>query len=87
MGDEDKIYPRDEVAAAWREFQRLGTEEENWPGWAGLFTDDALYEEHNLGTFKGQAQIRDWIVEVMSDFAAMTLWIEWSILEGQRIGF
>ncbi len=87
MADETTIYPREEVEAAWREFQRLGAEEENWAAWADLFTDDALYEEHNLGTFNGRAQIKDWIVSVMADYAAMTVWIEWSIIDGNRIGF
>ena len=75
MADE-KVYPREEVEAAWREFRRLGADEENWVEWADLFTDDALYEEHNLGTFHGRPQIKEWIVSVMADYAAMTVWID-----------
>src|SRR4051794_19912346 len=87
MAGDDVTYRREEGEAAWREFQRLGAETENWAEWAELFTDDALYEEHNLGTFHGRAAIKDWIVATMADFSTMTVWIEWSIIDGNRIGF
>jgi hypothetical protein len=79
------IHPRDEVEAALQEYLRLGALEEDWEAWADLFTDDALYEEHQLGTFRGRAAIKDWIVATMKDYAAMTVWIEWSIIDGNRI--
>ena len=79
-------YPREEIEAAWAEYQRLGAIEENWAAWADLFTDDALYEEHNLGTYVGRDAIKQWIVSTMKEYAAMTVWIEWSIIDGNRIG-
>jgi predicted SnoaL-like aldol condensation-catalyzing enzyme len=80
-------YPREEIEAAWAEYQRRGVGEHDWPGWADMFTDDARYEEHFLGVFEGKAAINTFIVDVMKEYAAMTLWIEWSIIDGDRIAF
>jgi len=80
-------YGQDEIEAAWAEYQRRGVGEHDWPGWADMFTDDARYEEHFLGVFEGKAAISKFIVDVMKEYAAMTLWIEWSIIDGDRIGF
>ncbi len=80
-------YTRDEIEAAWAEYQKRGVQEHDWPGWADMFTDDARYEEHNLGVFEGKAAIKTFIVDIMKEYAAMTLWIEWSIIDGDRIGF
>jgi hypothetical protein len=81
------VYPREEIEAAWAEYRRRGVESEDWPAWAAMFTDDARYEEHNLGVFEGRAQIEEFIVSTMKDYASMTLWIEWAIVDGNRIGF
>jgi len=80
-------YPRDEIEAAWAEYQKRGVVEHDWPAWAEMFTDDARYEEHNLGVFEGQRAISKFIVDIMQEYPAMTLWIEWSIIDGDRIGF
>jgi predicted SnoaL-like aldol condensation-catalyzing enzyme len=80
-------YPRGEVEAAFAEFLRRGVGTHDWPGWAAVFTDDARYIEHNLGRFTGAAEIRDWIVPTMADFPSMTLWVEWSMIEGNRVVF
>ncbi|MBX6389957.1 MAG: nuclear transport factor 2 family protein [Frankia sp.] len=80
-------FPRAEVEAAWAEYRRLGAENRDWPAWARMFSDDAVYTEHNLGEFRGQKAIEDWIVACMAEFPAMTLWIEWTIIDGDRISF
>ena len=80
-------YPRDEIEAAWAEYQKRGVQEHDWPAWAEMFTDDARYEEHNLGVFEGKAAISTFIVDIMKEYPAMTLWIEWSVIDGDRIGF
>ena len=80
-------YPREEIEAAWAEYKRRGVGAEDWSAWAKMFTDDAVYEEHNLGVFRGQKAIEDWIVSCMADYPAMTLWMEWAIIDGDRIGF
>ena len=35
-------YPREEIEAAFAEYQRLGAEQMDWSGWAKLFTDEIL---------------------------------------------
>ena len=80
-------YPREEIEAAWAEYQKRGVGEHDWSGWADMFTDDARYEEHFLGVFEGKPAITKFIVDVMKEYPAMTLWIDWSIIDGDRIGF
>jgi predicted SnoaL-like aldol condensation-catalyzing enzyme len=83
----DSEYGREEIEAAWAEYQRRGVGKHDWPAWADMFTDDARYEEHFLGVFEGRAAISKFIVDVMKEYSAMSLWIEWSIIDGDRIGF
>ena len=80
-------HPEAEVRAAFDEFMRLGAHERDWPAWAGLFTDDANYVEHYLGTFTGKAEIEGWIVSCMADYPAMTFSIDWWVIEGDRVVF
>ena len=80
-------FERDEIEAAFAEYRRLGSEEENWAAWADLFTDDALYVEHVMGTFQGRDAIKTWITQTMAEYAAMTTWIEWHQIGGNRICF
>jgi ketosteroid isomerase-like protein len=80
-------FSRAEVEAAWAEFQRRGVQTEDWPAWADMFTDDALYEEHNLGVMRGRQAIHDFIIACMADYPSMTLFIEWTQIEGNRIAF
>ena len=74
-------HPREEVQLAFQEFLRRGVERHDWEGWADLFTDDAEYVEHNLGRFHGRDEIKAWITSTMADYRAMTLDMEWSMIE------
>lgn len=88
MGDSAGAdFSRQEVEEAFAEFRRRGEQGHDWPAWAALFTDDALYQEHHLGTFHGQKAIEEWIVQVMADYAAMTLWIDWYQIEDDKVWF
>ncbi len=80
-------YEVAEVEAAWAEFQLRGVQNEDWPAWSRMFTDDARYEEHNLGVFQGQAAIENFIVPTMKEYPSMTLWIEWAAIDGDRVAF
>ncbi|MGH9205443.1 MAG: nuclear transport factor 2 family protein [Acidimicrobiales bacterium] len=80
-------HSRDEVERAFAEFRQKGVEEHDWPGWADLFTDDALYIEHNLGTLNGRASIKNWIVNCMKDYQSMSLDIDWWMIEDDRVAF
>jgi limonene-1,2-epoxide hydrolase len=80
-------HPQAEIEEAFAEFVQRGAQDRDWPAWAGLFTDDALYVEHNLGTFHGQGEITQWIESAMAPFPAMTFSIDWHVTEGDRVAF
>jgi predicted SnoaL-like aldol condensation-catalyzing enzyme len=80
-------HPRKEVEAAFAEFLHRGAEERDWPAWADVFTDDARYVEHSLGTFDGRAGVREWIVPTMDAFPAMTFSVDWAVVDGDRVAF
>ena len=81
-------FERAEVEAAFEEYRsRAERPDVDWAHWAELFTDDAVYVEHHLGTFVGRQAITDWIVSCMADYSAMTTWIEWHQIEGDTIAF
>ena len=54
-------FDRAEIEAAFAEYRHRAedSQDTDWAAWADLFTDDALYVEHNLGTFRGKDAIRD----------------------------
>lgn len=57
-------FPREEVEAAlarYFELAAIGTTTGNWDPWVDLFTEDAIYVEHNMGVFRGREAIRDWV--------------------------
>ncbi len=40
----------------------------DWSGYADLFTPDATYVEHAMGTFHGRDEIRTWAVRTMTSY-------------------
>ncbi|HWJ82558.1 MAG TPA: nuclear transport factor 2 family protein [Nocardioides sp.] len=40
----------------------------DWSGYADLFTEDAVYVEHAMGTFRGREEIREWAVRTMTAY-------------------
>ena len=80
-------HPRAEVEAAFADFLHRGVETHDWPAWGAIFTEDALYEEHNLGTMHGRATIQSFIVACMADYPSMTLWVEWFDIEDDLVSF
>ena len=79
------VFPREEVEAAFQEFRRRGEEAHDWDAWADMFTEDALYEEHYLGTFHGRAEIKDFITSTMKDYSGSSFWLEWYLIDGNRV--
>lgn len=62
-------FSRTEVENTFRDFRAaLGRamQTRNWVEWSQFFTEDALYVEHAMGTFRGRGEIYDWIVRTMS---------------------
>lgn len=84
----DATYPTEEIEAALAEYLRRGAEGRDWEAWSEMFTDDAVYEEHVMGTFRGKEAIREWILSTMhGQFPGMTFWTEWQIIDGNRACF
>lgn len=82
-------YERSEIEAAFEEYRKRAepSGQTDWAEWAAMFTEDALYVEHHLGTFRGRQEITDWIVSCMADYSAMTTWIEWHQIDDDRVCF
>ena len=78
-------FSNEEVAEAFARYRQVGVGEHNWSGWADLFTDDATYVEHFLGSFNGRDEIREWIVSCMKDYPNMSLWMDWWTIEDDRV--
>ena len=83
-------WSRAELEEAFVAYQLAGQEAAktgDWSAWADLFTEDAVYVEHNFGTFKGREAIRSWITNVMSSFPGTVMPefpIEWHVVDDER---
>ncbi len=77
---------REEVEAAWRHFVAVG-DSGDWNAWADLHSEDCVWVEHHLGTFRGREAIRKAIVEVMRPVPMMEFPIGWVVIEGSRVVF
>src|SRR5581483_12377041 len=64
-------WSRDEIESAFLAHEQVVVEigtSWDWSRFADEFTEDALYVEHALGTFRGREQIREWITTTMNTF-------------------
>ena len=77
-------HGRDEVEREFQRFVERGAAND-WSAWADQFTDDALYIEHAMGTFRGREAIRDWITATMASVSGMTFPVEWHVIDGNRV--
>ena len=62
-----RSFPRQEVEAALQRYFTLANAAAvsgDWNAWADIFTEDALYVEHDFGVFRGRQGIRDWVTTV-----------------------
>lgn len=80
-------FSGDEVEEAFIRYVRTGAVGEDWSAWADLFTDDALYVEHVLGTMHGRDEIKRWIVQIMAAYPELYTVYEWHQIEGDRVVF
>lgn len=76
-----------ETLHAFEQFLDLGARGRDWPAWAGLFTDDAVYTEHCMGQYHGADSIAAWIRSAMEPVACMTFSVEWCIVEDNMLAF
>jgi len=61
-----KDVTRAEVEAAFRGFVEVGdrcAESRDWSPWADIHSEDGLWVEHHLGTYRGREAIRAAIVD------------------------
>lgn len=79
-------WPRSEIEAAYQRFVAAG-DAQDWDAWTDLHTEDGIWVEHHLGTFRGRAEIRAGIKEVMASAPPMTFPVEWHVIEGSRVVF
>jgi SnoaL-like domain len=81
-----KRFGRGEVEEAWRHFVAVG-DAGDWNAWADLHSEDGVWVEHHLGTFRGREQIRQGILTVMSQAPAMEFPVAWHVIEDARVIF
>src|SRR5689334_20662929 len=77
-------YSRDEIDEAFAMYQRH-VRNANWDGWAEQFGDNAVYLEHEHGTFYGRDAMRDWMRESMRATRGMAFPIEWQVIDDDRV--
>ena len=80
-------FDRAELEQSFRRYWQTGAVGEDWDAWSNLFTPDALYVEHMLGTRHGREEIRAWIKPVMERFCEIYTAYEWHVVDeaGERI--
>jgi hypothetical protein len=78
-------FSRSEVEDAFAHWFRLGCVEEDWVGWAELFTDDARYVEHFWGTMRGPDEVLTWIEPVMAGVPEVYTVLDWYVIEDDTV--
>jgi ketosteroid isomerase-like protein len=73
-------FTRDEIDAAFQDYIRLQAEQD-WSGYCDIFTDDAVYVEHEMGTFEGRQAIHDWLVPTMEPLVGWEYPIQWYVID------
>ena len=84
--DMKMAHTREEVEAEFNKYRARG-DAKDWSAWADQFTEDALYVEHEMGTFHGREEIRTWIVETMALVPDMHFPTEWYVIDGDMVVF
>ncbi|MCU1346167.1 MAG: hypothetical protein JWL70_2433 [Acidimicrobiia bacterium] len=77
-------YSRDEVEEAFRRYYMTGPVNEQWIDWAHLFTDDAVYRDHFWGTFRGPAEIVQFIEGTLASAPQVYTVLDWYVIDGGR---
>lgn len=77
-------HPREEIEAAFLG-TRAAMDEHDFNAYTDFFTEDAIYIEHQLGTYLGRESIRTWHVSAMKGREEWTFPTEWYVIEGDRI--
>jgi len=73
-------FTRDEIEAAYQEYVRI-QKAQDWSAFADVFTEDATYVEHEMGTFVGREAIREWLVPTMAPLVGWEYPIQWYAID------
>ena len=77
-------FGREELEQAFQKYWQLGAVKEDWDAWADLFTDDAEYVEHVLGSMRGREAVRSWIKPIMERFGELYTAYEWHTVDEEN---
>jgi hypothetical protein len=77
-------FSRDDIERAFRTYWQTGAVGENWDAWADLFTEDAHYVEHVLGSLRGREAIRSWIKPIMAQYGEIYTAYEWHSVDADN---
>jgi hypothetical protein len=81
------MFTHGELVAAHDYFMALSQaaqENGTWEKYCDLFTEDALYIEHSLGTFHGRAEIKRWLIPAMAAWSHMSFPLQWRTFDDER---
>lgn len=59
----------------------------DWSGYADLFTPDAVYVEHAMGTFTGRDEIRAWSMRTMTSYPGRVMTgfpLSWQVVDADQ---
>ena len=83
-------FTAEEITQAYDAFhQRVAgfVESGDWSGYADLFTEDATYVEHAMGTFTGREEIRAWSMRTMTSYPGRVMTgfpIGWQVVDASQ---
>lgn len=73
-------FDRAEIEATFQDYVRLQAAQD-WSAYCDIFTDDALYIEHEMGTYHGRQAIHDWLVPTMEPLVGWEYPIQWHMID------
>lgn len=81
----EKIFDRNEVEEAFKNYFLVGPALEDWIGWTKCFTEDAVYFDHHYGYFRGREEIRLFLESTMMMGKHCYTALEWYNIDGNQI--
>jgi ketosteroid isomerase-like protein len=81
------MFTREELTAAHDHFMAMSQAAQaggSWEEYCDLFTEDAVYIEHFLGTSHGREEIKKWFIPAMAAWPQMTYPLRWRTFDEQE---
>jgi ketosteroid isomerase-like protein len=73
-------FTRDEIESAFMAWQEVAVAQD-WSAYCDFFTDDAIYIEHEMGTYVGREAIREWLVPTMEPLVGWEYPMQWHMID------